>query len=215
MRGVGSAFVGSVQGQQLGEDLVVRVATTELTGSDAFETRSRQSRDPVRGLHLFALDFIPRDGGAADVARARAVLQQIGPESVAECALRFDESVRGQLDPAALARALTPSGAYTDRYLRAAMRRLGEVSPGGRIRMLDGSRFDASQPIELMAAATQPGEAVGYIALLRDFVAKLEPEGQRRTALRSLIAPELAPSAFDRVLDRAAQGEQACRASGA
>jgi len=59
MRGVSSAFVGSIQGQQLGEDLVVRVGTTDLTASDAFETRSRQSRDPVRGLHLFALDFVP------------------------------------------------------------------------------------------------------------------------------------------------------------
>jgi hypothetical protein len=214
MRGVSSAFVGSVQGQQLGEDLVVRVATTELTASDAFETRSRQSRDPIRGLHLFALDFVPRDGGAGDIERARAALQRIGPDAVAPCALRFDESVRGQLDPAALARALTPTGAYSDRYLRAAMRRLGEVSPGGRIRMRDGSRFDTSQPIELMAAATQPGEALGYLALLRDFVELLEPPDQRRTALRSLIAPELAPSDFELVLESAERSERACRSEG-
>ena len=32
-----------------------------------------------------------------------------------------------------LSRALTPRGAFTDPYLRAAMRRLGEVSPGGVI----------------------------------------------------------------------------------
>jgi hypothetical protein len=211
MRGASSAFVGSVQGQQLGEDLVVRVATTQLLTGDGFETRSRQSRDPVRGLHLFALDFVPRDGGAANVERARAALARIGGDAVDRCALVFDESLRSQLDPAQLARALSPSGAYTDRYLRAAMRRLGEVSPGGVIRMLDGSRFDTSQPIELMAAATQPGHAVGYLALLRRFVAELEPPDQRHGGLRSLIAPESSPGAFDLALDAAERSESACR----
>lgn len=76
MTGTSSEFVESVQGQQLGEDLMVRVATTELIASDAFETRSRQSRDPIRGLHLFALDFVPRDGGAESIERARAALDR-------------------------------------------------------------------------------------------------------------------------------------------
>jgi hypothetical protein len=210
MTGTSSEFVESVQGQQLGEDLMVRVATTELIASDAFETRSRQSRDPIRGLHLFALDFVPRDGGAESIERARAALQRIDSAVVNRCALRFDTSVREQLEPAALARALTPSGAYTDRYLRAAMRRLGEVSPGGVILMLDGSRFDTAIPIELMAAASQPGEAVGYISLLRQFVAELETATYRRNGLRSLIGPELAPASFDLILDGAERAEAEC-----
>ena len=191
---------------------MVRVATTELARSEAFETRSRQSRDPIRGLHLFALDIVPRDGGAEGVERARVALERIGPGAVDACALRFDEAVRSGLDPAALARALTPRGAYTDRYLRAAMRRLGEVSPGGVIRMRDGSRFDASQPIELMAAATQPGEAIGYLAVLRQFVAELEEPAHQRNGLRSLIAPELAPASFTLVAEAAERAEATCRA---
>jgi hypothetical protein len=212
MQGSSSPLIDSVKGQQLGEDLVARVAITELAASDAFETRSRQSRDAVRGLHRFALDFVPRDGGAAEIERARAALARITSDAVGACALRFDESVRDQLDPADLARALTPSGAYTDKFLRAAMRRLGEVSPGGAIRMRDGSRFDVSLPIELMAASSQPGEAVGYIALLRQFVAELEPPPYRRGVLRGLIAPELSQERFDVILDSAERTEASCGA---
>ena len=63
------------------------------------------------------------------------------------------------------------------------MKRLGEVSPDGVIRMRDGSQFRGALPIELMAAATQPQEALGYLALLRRFVAQLEPEPGRAATL--------------------------------
>jgi hypothetical protein len=212
MQGSSSALVESVKGQQLGEDLVARIVLTPRADSDAFDTRSRQTRDPVRGLHLFALDLVPSDGGAAEIERARAVLARITSDAVGACALRFDASVHDQLEPAALARALTPSGAYTDKYLRAAMRRLGEISPGGAIPMRDGSRFDVSLPIELMAAASQPDQAVGYLALLRRFVAELEEPPYRRGVLRGLVAPELAPDRFDAILDAAEQAEAECAA---
>jgi hypothetical protein len=213
MIGVRSALVDSVKGQQLGEDLVVRVALSELGGGDGFDTRSRQSVDPVRGLHLFALDLVPRDGGAADVERARAALGRIDTADVSGCALDFDRALREQLDPAEVARALTPNGAYTDNYMRAAMKRLGEVSPGGVIRMLDGSEFHGSIPIELMAAATEPGLAIGYLALLRSFVAELEPEAHRRATLRGLIAPEQSQASFEGALDVAEQRERSCHPS--
>ena len=61
MRGVESSLVKRLQAQQLGEDLMVRVDLTELGRSDAFETRSRQWVDPVRGLHGFALDLLHVD----------------------------------------------------------------------------------------------------------------------------------------------------------
>jgi hypothetical protein len=211
MRGVRSALVESVKGQQLGEDLVVRVALTELGRGGGFDTRSRQSVDPVRGLHLFALDLVPHDGGAADVERARAALARIDGADVSGCALEFDRALREQLDPAEVARALTPNGAYTDNFMRAAMKRLGEVSPGGMIRTIDGGEFNGSVPIELMAAATQPGQAIGYLSLLRAFVAELEPEAQRRSTLRALIAPEQSQEDFDAALGIAEQREQGCR----
>jgi hypothetical protein len=214
MRGVESSLIRRVQPQQLGEDLVVRVDLTDLARSDAFETRSRQWDDPVRGLHGFALDLVSRGGDDAAIERARAALARITPGDVSGCALEFDASLRDALDPAALARALTPSGAHTDAYLRAAMKRLGEVSPDGVIRMRDGSRFRGAIPIELMAAATEPHEAIGYLSLLRRFVAELEPESSRRSTLRGLVAPEVAPKRFDQLVDDAEARERGCRGSG-
>ena len=212
MQGVASALVSSVKSQQLGEDLMVRVALTERGRVD-FETRSRQSVDPVRGLHLFALDLVPSDGGNADIERAREALQRIGSADVSGCSLEFDGALRSQLDPAALARALTPNGSYTDKFMRAAMKRLGEVSSGGVIRMLDGSEFRSAIPIELMAAATQPGEAIGYLSLLRRFIALLEPAAHRRHTLRGLIAPEVSPASFERFLLASEERERSCLSS--
>ena len=212
MRGVQSALVDSVRGQQLGEDLVVRVAFTER-GLGDYEQRSRQTVDPVRGLHHFALDLVPKQGDGDDVQRAVDALARLKAADVSGCALDYDTSLREQLDPADLARALTPNGSYTDKYMRAAMKRLGEVSPGGAIRMIDGSEFRSDIPIELMAAATQPGQAIGYLSLLRQFVAELEPAPYRRMVLRGLIAPEVPPDRFDAFADEAERREQGCQAS--
>ena len=65
-----------------------------------------------------------------------------------------------------------------------------------------------------MAAATQPGQAVGYIAVLREFVAELEAPTQHRSGLRSLIAPDLSPADFDAVVDAAQRSEAGCQREG-
>ena len=203
-------LVKSVKAQQLGEDLVVRVALSEHGQSDDVETRSRQSVDPVRGVHSFALDLVPADRGAAGVANAVAALARIGPAAVTGCRLEWGRVMREKLDPESLARALSPDGSHTDKFMHAAMKRLGEVSPGGVIRMVNGQEFRGSVQIELMAAASQAPEAIGYLAMLRRFVAELEPEGLRRVTLRGLVAPELPPRSFDPIVEAAAQAERAC-----
>jgi hypothetical protein len=95
------------------------------------------------------------------------------------------------------------------------MKRLGEVSPDGVIRMRDGTRYQGKLPIELMAAATQPQDAIGYLALLRRFVVLLEAEPGRSTTLRGLIAPELPPQRFGELLETAIARERACGGPGA
>jgi len=205
-------LIRGVEPNQLGEDLLVRVATTEPLKASGLELRSRQSRDDLRDLYVYSVDMVPGDRGAEAVRRARAALARIGPADVSGCALAFDDSLRQSLDTASLSRALAPRGAFTDPYLRAAMKRLGEVSPGARIAMLDGSRFDPARPIELHAAQSQPAEAKGYLALLRTLVDALEPEGQRARALRSLLAPEMSPARFDAALARAEAAQRACAA---
>ena len=210
MRGVATSLIAGLQPQQLGEDLMIRVRLTDLGRSDEFETRSRQGFDPVRGVHVFSLDLAPREGDTAARQSAIGALGRIHTADVTGCALDFDEALREELDPAELARALTPNGSHTDPYLRAAMKRLGEVSPDGVIRMRDGTRFRGSVPIELMAAASEPNEALGYLALLRRFVAEMEAEPYRESTLRGLIAPELPPDRFDALLRQAQEREQSC-----
>jgi hypothetical protein len=206
--GVSSPLVKSLRAQQLGEDLVIRIARA----GDGIDVRSRQGFDPVRGVHTFALDLVPADGGAEAVARAKAALARIRSEDVSGCALAYEGALREQLEAAALSRALAPDGSFTDPYLREAMKRLGQLSPGGAVTLTDGSKFRTSAPIELMAAASQSAEAVGYLAMLRKFVAELEPPGSQRQTLRGLVAPELGVERFDAITDIADARERSCLA---
>ncbi len=206
-----SGLISGVQAQQLGSDLMVRVALQEGRREDT-EIRSRQAHDAIRRLHIYTLDLVPQDGGAESVRRALEALERITARRVSGCALVFDDAMREQLDAAALARALNPSGSFLDRYLRAAMRRLGEVSPGGVVTLVDGSQYDTSVPIELAAASSEAGNVRGYIALLREFIEQLEARPQWRSTLRGVVAPELSPRAFDAVVDRAEERERECAA---
>jgi len=175
------------------------------------QLRARQSREELRDLYVYSVDMIPADGGVEVVTRARQILAGITGEDVSGCAATFDASLRGALDPAALSRALAPKGAFTDPYLRAAMKRLGEVSPGGRISMIDGSKFNSANPIELAAAMSQPAEARGYLALLRTFANDFEGGEHSVETLRSLFAPEIGPTRFSQILEEAEAAERSCR----
>ena len=94
------------------------------------------------------------------------------------------------------------------------MRRLGEVSPDdGLVRFGGQDAYRPTVPIELEMALSQAGEARGFIALLRQFVAELESEAHRDETLRSLIAPEMDPQTFGVLLEKARAREQSCRAS--
>jgi hypothetical protein len=160
------------------------------------------------------LNLVPADQGAGGVRRARASLARIQPHHVQGCALVFDEVLRSELDPADLARALAPKGVFTDPFLRAAMKRLGEVSDDGLVTLEDGSSYRVAAPIELAAAGNQASEARGYLALLRQLVTELEPEAHRRETLRGLVAPEVGTVHFARILEAAEARERSCRANG-
>jgi hypothetical protein len=215
MRNVHDALVASLRPQQLGEDLVVRVGLTDAAAQGELDVRQRQDYDPIRRLHSFTLDVSPRDGTGSPVQRARQALARIGPSDVSGCAQRFDAELRAQLDPSALARALTPRGSFQDPYLRAALKRLGEISPGGQVTLLDGTKYDTSVPLELAAASSQAGEVVGYLAMLRSFVAELEAEPYRSATLGGLVAPEVGPAEWGRMIERSEAAERRCRGTAA
>ena len=208
LEGVRDPFIGKIETNQLGEDLLVQVRLAPGVDADRLGSRSRESRDDTRGLDRYTIDFAP--DAKASVERAQSALGQIGAGDVSGCAVSFDEALRGKLDASALARALAPRGDFTDAYVRTALRRLGEVS-GGTIRMEDGTTYRASVPLELSAAASQAASAKGLLALLRAWVRALEAPDHRVEAFRSLVAPELDPATFSAALGAADAAEKVCR----
>ncbi len=196
LEGMKSPLVEKVESNQLGEDLMLQVKLTPGHDPKNLELRARESQDTVRGLYRYTIDI----GGGGNVERARSALGSIGSGDVTGCAAIFDDALRRNLDREQLARALSPRGDFTDPYVRAALRRLGEVSAGGVIRMEDGSAFRPGIPIELAAAGSQAASAKGFLALLRAWVRILEPPEYRTDALRSLVAPEMDRAAFAKAL---------------
>jgi hypothetical protein len=211
MRGVSSDNIKTLRAEQLGEDLVVRIQLRDAD-QNRLDLRSTQGYDAARRLHDFTIELVPAEGNAAALARSKDALHRVPPSKVFGCALDFDRSMRKQLDPEALSRALAPSSSFLDSHLRLALERLGELSPDGQITLLDGSKLRASIPIDLAAARNQSAEAVGILSLLRAFVAELEPPEQRRHALRGLIAPELDKERFDAFVEVAENLERSCDA---
>ncbi|MCH7707245.1 MAG: hypothetical protein IH884_02075 [Myxococcales bacterium] len=210
---INDALLERVRSQQLGEDLVVRIELTPEAITQGVDLRQQQSQDPIRLLHSFTLNVIPPDGGAEAVRRTRAALAKITGGQVSSCATRYDGVLHEQIEHSVLARALSPKGSFVDPYLRAAMKRLGEISPGGQVVLGDGTRFRTSIPLELAAAWSQAAEVRGYLVILRQLVDELEPAADQRNTLRGLIAPEVTPADFDAIVDRAEAAERLCLAS--
>jgi hypothetical protein len=210
-----SPLIEEGYGQQLGEDLMVKVLLSEVGRSDRTEVRSRQSYHAPRDVYEFSIDLVPSDGGRGAVEAALAALERLGPGNVGGCALSFDDSLRSQLDPGSLARALSPQGSFTDPYVRAAMRRLGEVSVDGVVDFVDGSQYRPTEPIELEMSLSNAGLAKGFLAMLDAFVAQLEPsDADHAEALRSLVAPELPTDGFVAILENARAAQSSCSQQG-
>lgn len=214
MRGVSSDNIKSLRAEQLGEDLVVRVEL-DAAAQGRLDLRSTQGYDAARGLHDFTIELIPIEGNAVVLTQSRDALNRVRRSDVFGCALDFDRSMRAQLDSEALSRALAPSSSFLDRHLRSAIQRLGELSPDGLITLIDGSKFNASIPLDLAAARAQSAEAIGFLSLLRAFVDELEPSEHRSSTLRGVIAPELDSEHFDAIVEIAEDLERRCGTRGA
>lgn len=201
--------------QQLGKDLVVRVVLREDAARAGMELRSRQSYDAPRDLHVFEIDLVDESAKAASVDRALSSLAQVKASDVTGCAIVFDSTLRDQLDAGDLSRALRPRGAFSDRYLRAGMRRLGEVSVDQVVDFEDGTQLRLQSPLEIEMAISNAAGARGYLALLRSFVNRNETSPMaRQQALRSLVAPQMSPKAFAKALSVADAAEARCRRGG-
>jgi hypothetical protein len=212
LEAVRSSVIQKVDAQQLGEDLLVRIDLTPEAAAQQLELRSRTAVDAARGLQEYAIDLVrPGSGGGLSADRALAALARIDERDVTGCALSFDAELRDALGAEALSRALAPRGGFTEPYLRGAMKRLGELSPGGVVTMLDGTRWNPSVPLELSAATSQAALAKGYLSLLRAFSRHLAGADEANETLRGLVAPELDAQSFESALGRAAGRERVCR----
>lgn len=209
--GLSSPMIAGASGTQVGEDFVLNV---QWRGAREITIRSRLEHRAARDLYAFTLDLTPAEGAGDSVRRAIDALARIDATAIDSCRLGFESALREQLDEGALSRALSPKGDFTDRYLRAAMRRLGEVSPNdGLVEFGVGGAYRPTVPIELEMALSQAGQARGFIALLRQFVAELEEDAHRDETFRSLVAPELDPPTFEVILEKAKVRERDCVAS--
>ncbi|MEZ4215702.1 MAG: hypothetical protein R3E88_04425 [Myxococcota bacterium] len=211
LEGVEDGLVAGIVARQVGEDLAVRVALRDGV-AERVELRSRSAFDPVRERHTYSIDLVPADRGAASVRAAIGALERAAQGDVAGCALVFDAALRDALDEASLARSLAPHGDFTDRYVRGAMRRLGELSPDGVVEFVDGTTYRPAIDLELDVALSQASRARGLLALLRTFAVLVDGE-HAHAALHGLVAPELARDDFEARLARAEADERTCAAT--
>ncbi len=207
-----SGLLLRAEAQALGEDLLLLVGSPAVADGRV-ELRASQDEDRVRGVHALSLVLAPADAEASRVRRARERLAGLDASSVSECSLRFDRALRASLDPELLARSLSVYDPFIGRYVRAALRRLGEIAPDHALLLVDGTRFRADVPLEFEAAAGRAGEAIGLLALFRDLVAALEPAELRAATLRSVIAPGLSRERFAVALAGAEAVGEACRSA--
>ena len=209
-----SSLIVEGYGQQLGQDLMVQFVLQPSAQDDQVEVRSRQRYDGLRDLHELVIDFVPSADSRASVQRALRALDALGPSDISGCAMIFDTALRAELEAGELARALRPQGEVTDRYQRAVMRKLSEISVDGVIDFTDGSRLRTADAIELEMAIANASMAEGYLVLLRGFVMRLESDApSQQAALKSLVAPDVSPQDFDAIWRRAHEAERVCLAS--
>ncbi|HEY8122824.1 MAG TPA: hypothetical protein VII78_15990 [Myxococcota bacterium] len=185
----------------------------ELTiREDGRELRLAQESEPVRGVGRLSLEWLPADGGAGALARVHRALARLGARSLDACAESFERTLCDALGSQALARALAPSGAFSDAYVVLALERLAALSPRGEIALRDGSRLRIDGSAARALAVARAPEVRGLLVALRELSAALAPAGASEAALQAWIAPESARDEFVAAYARAVQAEASCRA---
>lgn len=197
-----SGYLAGIELQQLGEDLLLRVATTR----EGLEVRTRSSRDPVRREHVIRLDLIApgaRMLTAGDISRELAAVPFTGPT---RCDRRFEAVLRDRLDPAVTARAFRGGAPVTEYYQKESMRKLGRLDTG-RVHSGSGDTYRIGSPIEFEMAIQSAPRIRGYFGLL-GVIARRQDDPS--TFLRSLLAPDMSSADFESIYRAANRAYRAC-----
>lgn len=197
-----AGFLAGVELQQLGEDLLLRVATTR----EGLEVRSRSSRDPVRREFVITLDLIPpgtRMITAGDISQELAAVPFTG---ASRCDARFEAVLRERLDRSVTTRAFRSSAPVIEYYQKESMRKLGRLDTG-RVHGISGETYRIGSPIEFEMAMQSAPEIRGYLGLL-GVVARRQDDPA--TFLRSLLAPDMSQADFEAIYQAANRAYAAC-----
>jgi len=199
---ISSGFIKKIEVAQLGEDLLLRVATT----APDLVVRSRASRDPVRREHVITLDLTPpgaRMVTAGDISRELAAVSFSGPS---RCDARFERVLRDELDASEVSRAFRGGGSVTAFYREESMRKLGRLDTG-RVQSTSGDTYRIGSPIEFEMAMQSASDIRGYFGLL-GVIARSQEDPE--TFLRSLLAPETSAVDFERIYAKADRAHRTC-----
>ncbi len=195
-----------MNGRQLGEDFVLRLSTP---GAEGLDLRHEILRDPARAEFRTRLEV---SSGATDVRieRLRSALRKMTETTRGSCARAFESILRSELDERALLQSLGRDDHAERAALRAALRRMTEVTKERTLQLLSGTRLRAASPLEFELAWTRRTEVQGYLDWLHDFAALVEPDDAGSRAFRGLVAPTWRPSAFDELLHTALRERDRC-----
>ncbi len=199
---VSGGWIEGIEVAQAGEDLLVRI---ETKGSD-IEARSKQTYDPVRREHVFAVDLLKEGTRRPNSQQVRAEFEAVPFSPGDACALAFENTIRSEMEADVISRGIRASGSVADVYRREAMLRLGRLDQG-QVRTLDGEVLRTGSPIELELALQSGATVPGYIALLGEFA---RTQAEPALTMRSLIAPEMDPQEFEAIYRKATDARRSC-----
>ncbi len=209
--------LGTIRGaavERVAVTVVGRDLLLDLTAGprERGEPRLVRRSEAVRKASQLALEWLPEDRGVATYARAESALGALDRARLGACCDAFERALADSLGLETLARSLSPSGGFTDRYVALAIELIAAKSPGGEIVMRDGPRVRLDGRLARARVLSQAADARGVLLAVRALAEALAPAGDAQRALHAWLAPELAPNEFAAAYANADAAEAHCRA---
>jgi hypothetical protein len=188
----------------VGRDCILEL--TRAAGNPA-PARLLRREEPVRAVSHLALEWSRGEGRERSLAEARAALARA---PAGACGAAFEDALVSELGSDALARALTPSGAFPDAYVALALDTVAARATDATLALRDGGQLRLDSPLARASAATRAAEVRGVLLAIRALAEALAPAGMAPSALHAWLAPEREPADFAARLARAADAEAHC-----
>ncbi len=196
-----------VDARQLGNDLVLRLG---FGTAGPLELRHRSTVDPVRGGARTRIE-LEGEAAAGRSERLLAAVASMEAPSGDVCQGAWEQALRVELSDRELSGLLGRDDHPYRATLRAALRRLAELSPDRTLHTTGGTALVSGSPLEFELAWSRSAEIDGYLRWLHDVAQRIEPEDEGTRAFRSMVAPGWEVGRFDRLLASARTGLEQCQ----